>query len=279
VLMPAGRVTSEADIQAALGPFDELVPIGGPSGSGEAWRARSGQDVFAVKVVVHEHEPGRFEREVAALKLIDSARVMRILRDGHLTVGGTTYPYIVSEFVEGQNARGQLAAGAPNDDDLRSFLVELLRGLEEIKAAGIVHRDLKPENVILRGGDWAQPVVIDLGLSRLIDASSMTVYPWAYGTWQYMAPEQLRGERAIHQSDMWAVAVIAGELATGQHPFHRPGETPLPADWDARLRAGVIVPGSRPAALRDMVAAVGDYRAYRRTDARRTREAIEAAWV
>jgi len=273
------RVITESDLQAALGPFDELVPIGGRTGSGEAWRARTGADVFAIKVVVHEHEPGRFEREVAALKRIRSPRVMRILRDGHLTVGSTSYPYIVSEFVEGQNARVLLAAGAPGDDDLRSFLIELLLGLEEFKAANIVHRDLKPENIILRGGDWAKPVVIDLGLSRLIDASSMTVYPWGYGTWQYMAPEQLRGERAIHQSDMWAAGVIAGELATGQHPFYRPGEAPIPSDWDSRLRAGIVVPGSRPAALRDMVAAVGDYRAYRRSDARRTREAIEAAWV
>lgn len=273
------RTISEADLQAALGPFDELVPIGPDSGSGETWRARIGADQFAVKVVVHEHEPGRFEREVAALMRIASPLVMRILDDGNITVGGTTYPYIRSEFVEGQNVREKLAAdGPPSDAGLRSFLIELLRGLEELKVAQIVHRDLKPENVILRSGDWAQPVIIDLGLSRLVDASSRTVYPWAYGTWPYMAPEQFRGERAIHQSDMWAVAVMAAELVSGDHPFRR-GEASPPADWDARLRGGITVPGSRPAALRDMVAAASEYRAYRRSDARRAGEAIEAGWV
>lgn len=274
----AARVVPEADLQAELGPFDSLVPIGGRSGSGEAWRARRAGDEFAIKVVVHEHEPGRFAREVAALKRIASPRVMRILRDGTLTVGGNDYPYIVSEYVGGQNVREQLAAGLPEDSELRSFLVGLLLGLEEFKAAKIVHRDLKPENVILRRGDWAEPVVIDLGLSRLVDASSLTVYPWAYGTWPYMAPEQFFGQRAIHQSDMWAVAVMAAELVSGDHPFRKVGETSPPPDWDSRLRAGIAVPGSRPAALRDMVAAAGEYRAYRRSDARRTREAIEAGW-
>lgn len=274
------RTITEGDIQAALGPFDELTPIGSQSGSGEAWRACKGTDVLGIKVIVHEHEPGRFAREVDALKRISSPRVMRILDDGKLTVGTDTYPYLVSEFVEGRNVREQLVGfGPPTDVELRAFLIELLRGLEEFKTAGIVHRDLKPENIILRIGDWTQPVIIDLGLSRLIDATSMTVYPWGYGTWLYMAPEQLRGERAIHQSDMWAVAVIAGELAGGQHPFHRPGEMPIPTDWDTRLRARISLPGSRPAALRDVIVMAGDYRAYRRSDAHRAREMIEANWV
>jgi serine/threonine protein kinase len=245
--MPA-RVVTESDLQAALGPFDELVPIGARSGSGEAWRARKGSDVLGVKVVVHEHQPGRFSREVAALKRITSPRVMRIIDDGTIPVGGTDYPYIVSEYVEGQNVRDQLAGGAPDDAELREFLVQLLRGLEEFKDVEIVHRDLKPENIICRDSRWTEPVIIDLGLSRLIDASTpLTVYPWLGGTWQYMAPEQLRGERAYHKTDMWAVGVIAAELAAGHHPFYRPGETPLPPDWDDRLRAGISVPGSRPA--------------------------------
>ena len=277
--MPA-RVVTESDLEAALGPFDELVAIGGRSGSGEAWKARKGADVVAIKVVVHEHQPGRFAREVAALKRIKSSRVMRIIDDGTISVGGTDYPYIVSEYVEGHNVRDQLAGGVPDDAELREFLVELLRGLEEFKAVAIVHRDLKPENIVCRNRQWTEPVIIDLGLSRLIDASTpLTVYPWLAGTWQYMAPEQLRGERSYHKTDMWAVGVIAAELAAGQHPFFRPGETPLPSDWDDRLRAGIPVPGSRPAALRDVVAAVGDYRAYRRSDAGDARDVIEASWV
>jgi eukaryotic-like serine/threonine-protein kinase len=273
------RQVPENEIKAALGPFDSLVPIGGPSGSGEAWRARKGSDELTIKVIVHEHEPGRFAREVSALKLLNSPRLMRIVSDGVLTVGGTDYPYLLSEFVSGRSVREQLAQGVPSDDELKEFLVQLLTGLEELKSAQIVHRDLKPENIVLRNGAWAEPVIIDLGLSRLINASSLTVYPWAGGTWPYMAPEQLRAERAIHQTDLWAVAILASELAAGAHPFLKPGEQTPPSDWDQRLRSGIPVPGARPAALRDFVSAAGDYRAYRRPTAERARKAIEANWV
>jgi serine/threonine protein kinase len=102
----------------------------------------------------------------------------------------------------------------PDDYQLRAFLHGVANGLEVLHSNQIIHRDIKPDNIILRGGDWARPVIIDLGLSRLLDLTSMTVYPWAAGTWPYMAPEQLRGERAIDRTDVWALGVVAGELAT-----------------------------------------------------------------
>jgi serine/threonine protein kinase len=97
------------------------------------------------------------------------------------------------------------------------------------------------------------------------------------GTWPYMAPEQLRAERATDRSDVWAAAIIAAEVATGSHPFHR-GEVSIPRDWDTRLQAGASVPGSRPAALRDWVSAASHYRGYRRPTAARSVERLEETW-
>ena len=272
------RRVSAAEIDASLGPFDDLEPIGDRSGSGECWKVRSATETEVVKVVVHEHEPGRFEREVTALARLDSPRVMRVLQHGEITVAAGTFPYLRSEFVPGGSLAEHLS-GAPHVDDgtIREFLIELLRGLGELSNARIVHRDLKPQNIILRDGLWSQPVVIDLGLSRLLDASSFTVYPWAMGTWPYMAPEQLRAERATDRSDIWAAAVIAAEVAAGEHPFFR-GEASIPRDWDARLQAGPAVPGSRPGALRDWISAGAHYRGYRRPSAERSADLLEETW-
>jgi serine/threonine protein kinase len=235
---------------------------------------------MACKVILAASEPERFRREVTALERIESERVVRVLGHGELSTAddGQTHPYLLSEFVEGGDARANLRQlGPPADSELRAFIAAVLQGVEQLHAANIVHRDLKPENIVLVHGEWTNPVIIDLGLSRLVDLTSLTVYPWAGGTWPYMAPEQLRAERAIDRTDIWALAVIAGELADGQHPFWR-GERSPPADWDARLQNGIAVPGSRPAGLRDWVTAAGQYPAYRRPSATRARELLEAMW-
>ncbi len=270
---------TRADIEQALGPCDEVARVGSPGGSGECWRVVQGGEVLACKVVVKGSEPERFQREVTALERIHSPRVVSVLGHGELTTAhdGQTHPYLLSEFLEGGDVRDNLAAGQPDDAQLRAFLAATLEGIEQLHAADIIHRDLKPENIVLLGGDWARPLIIDLGLSRLVDLSSLTVYPWAGGTWPYMAPEQLRAERAIDRTDLWALAVIAGELAAGQHPFWRHEPTP-PTDWDARLQAGINVPGGRPAGLRDWVREAGHYAAYRRPTAMRARELLDQLW-
>lgn len=234
----------------------------------------------ACKVITRNSEPERFEREVSAMQRINSPRVVRVLDRGTLTTAddGEDHPYLLSEFLEGGDVRQNISAtGWPDDLQLRAFLLAALEGVAELHAASVVHRDLKPENIVLLGGDWTQPVIIDLGLSRLIDLSSMTVYPWAGGTWTYMAPEQLLGERAFDRSDVWAVAVVAAELARQGHPFWR-GELSPPADWHARLQSGMIIPGSRPAGLRDWLQRAGAYPGYRRPAAQRARELLESTW-
>lgn len=274
------RVMQSTEISAQLGPFDAVTPIGQPSGSGECWRLEKGSNVEALKVIVKEPEPERFEREVTALERVDSPLVMDVRRHGEnlLANDGTSYRYLVSKFIDGGDVRSHINSGAtPDDGQLRAFIYGVNSGLEVLHANQIVHRDIKPENIILRDGDWATPVIIDLGLSRLLDQTSMTIYPWAGGTWPYMAPEQLRGERAINQTDLWALGVIAAELANGAHPFFR-GEQGPPADWGQRISGGAAVPGSRPAGLRDFVNATVQVAAYRRPSSPDARQLLDAAW-
>lgn len=271
---------TRTDIEGALGPCDEAARVGSPSGMGECWRIVQNGDVKACKVITASYEEERFDREVEAMQRISSPRVVRVLGQGKLTTSddGEDHPYLLSDFLPGGDVRENITAnGAPDDVQLRAFLLGVLEGVGELHAEQVVHRDLKPENIILLNGDWAQPVIIDLGLSRLVDLSSLTVYPWAGGTWPYMAPEQLQGERAFDRSDVWAIAVIAAELASGQHPFWR-GERNPPADWDARLQTGMTIPGSRPAGLRDWLRQAGAYPGYRRPSVADARQLLETLW-
>ena len=275
-------VVTEAELQAQLGPFGSIQAIGPQSGSGECWHVARGTEERVIKVIKQEPEPGRFERELRALRTVSSPRVMKAYGDGTVTAAsGQDYPYLEGEYIPGGNVGENLQRkGLPSDDELRAFLVGALEGLIDLAGGGVTHRDLKPENMVLRGSAWGDPVIIDLGLVRLGAASSFTVYPWFAGTWPYMAPEQLRQERATQRSDVWALSVIAGLLASGSHPF-LPGPPVYPGDaaWDALLRGGITVPGSRPAALRDWIAATSQYRAYKRPDARAALDLISNTWI
>jgi serine/threonine protein kinase len=271
---------TRADVEGALGPCQEAARIGSPGGMGECWRIVQNGEVKACKVITRNYEAERFEREVEAMQRIGSSRVVRVLGRGMLTTAddGEEHPYLLSDFLPGGDVRENIAAnGWPDDPQLRAFLLAVLEGVAALHRENVVHRDLKPENMILLNGDWTQPVIIDLGLSRLIDLTSVTVYPWAGGTWPYMAPEQLHGERAFDRSDVWAIAVIAAELASHHHPFRR-GEPNPPSDWDLRQQAGMIIPGSRPAGLRDWLRSAGAYAGYRRPPAEDARQQLESLW-
>jgi serine/threonine protein kinase len=275
------RVFGEEEIQAQLGPFDSVTPVGQPSGSGECWRLQKGADIEALKVIVKSPEPERFEREVKALERVTSPLVVDVHSHGDNLVAtdGKSYSYLVSEFIDGGDVRSFLDAGSlPDDDQLRAFIRGVASGLEVLHTNQIVHRDIKPDNIVLRGGNWAAPVIIDLGLSRLLDVSSMTIYPWAWGTWPYMAPEQIRGERAIPQTDLWALGVVAAELSDGTHPFRRVREQSPPPDWLQRIEGGAVVPGSRPAGLRDFVDATVQMAAYRRPSAAEVVQLLDSVW-
>lgn len=267
------------DVEAELGPCDDARRVGSPSGMGECWRVVQGSDVIACKVLLQPGESERFDREVQAMSRLKTPRVVGVRRHGtmRLRADGKERQYLLSDFIEGGDALVNANAVLPTETQLRTFLDGTLEGLAELHAADVIHRDIKPENIVLRGGDWTDPVVIDLGLSRLPDLSSMTNYPWFGGTWPYMAPEQLAMERATERSDIWAVAVVAFLLATGRHPFARAGETSLPSDWDQRLKGGVPATGVS-GGLDAWLASTGQYAGYRRPDAVGAHKLLSTVW-
>ena len=109
------------------------------------------------------------------------------------------------------------------------LIVSLARTVQKLQEEQppIVHRDLKPENVLFRseGSDWAEPLIADLGLAKVLGQEGPTHSNAALGTWAYMAPEQVRGPKRVDgRVDVYALGVILYECLTGRRPFT--GETP-----------------------------------------------------
>jgi len=103
----------------------------------------------------------------------------------------------------------------------------MCQGLGHAHDLQIVHRDLKPENVMLVPDPSAptgtRAVVMDFGLAKERRASpdvvKLTATGIVLGTPEFMSPEQIRGKPLDGRSDIYALAVLAFELFTGQLPF------------------------------------------------------------
>jgi serine/threonine protein kinase len=94
-----------------------------------------------------------------------------------------------------------------------NLITHLAPGIQEAHWAGLIHRDIKPSNVILRGGRWDQPVLVDFGCVHVEDATRLTSSISHMGTMSFMAPEVRRNARSISRAaDQWSLGRLAAEV-------------------------------------------------------------------
>lgn len=220
----------EAAIRAAIDNIDEIAFIDRGT-QGDAWRIRRNGGGDEVLKVIVSGETARVAREVKTMQAVNDPHVMRFTEAGGLEHAGANHAWIIGEYVPGDSIAKKLEAGDwPTKKQALACCVGILRGLAAIHDQQIVHRDIKPGNIALRNDDWASPVILDLGLVRDLLGDSITVYPSLLGTVPFMAPEQLRRERAARRSDVFAVGVTLFVLLTQRHPFLDDGEQAVPIE-------------------------------------------------
>jgi hypothetical protein len=171
----------------------------------------------------------RMLREARAVARLRSEHVARVIDVVSRPPGdATTPPYIVMEYLQGEDLAARLrASGRLSVGDASAFVLQACEAIAEAHAGGIVHRDLKPANLFLTTRVDGQPLVkvLDFGISKLTGpaspaALSLTRTADLIGTPLYMAPEQLRHARSVDpRTDQWSLGVILFELLTGALPF------------------------------------------------------------
>ncbi|MEU7278565.1 serine/threonine-protein kinase [Streptomyces sp. NPDC045431] len=126
-------------------------------------------------------------------------------------------PWLATAYVPGPSLADAVRAHGPLPVDTVLLLVAgIAEALQVIHGAGIVHRDLKPANVLLAADG---PRVIDFGIARAADATSLTGSGVTIGTPSFMAPEQAAGREVTPATDVFALGQVAAYAATGSPAF------------------------------------------------------------
>jgi tetratricopeptide (TPR) repeat protein/predicted Ser/Thr protein kinase len=220
-----------------------VVGFLGAGGMGEVYAAYDPN--LERKVAIKFLRPdglGRREHDVAAERMRREARLLAKLSHPNVVVVYETGVFddrlfIAMEHVDGQSVSEWLRAGRRSIAEILRVFLAAGAGLGAAHAAGVIHRDFKPHNVMLsRTGEVR---VMDFGLAHLEgdeslpqgELSSVVAVEEAaaadpqltrtgtlLGTPAYMAPEQLRGERASARADQYSFCVALHEAAFGRRP-------------------------------------------------------------
>ena len=166
----------------------------------------------------------RFEREAQLCSQLDHPNICTIY-DFNSADGVF---YIAMQFVEGKNVR-QLVAGRPLEiKSALSIAIQVTDALAYAHSKNIIHRDIKAGNIMVSSN--GQVKILDFGLAKLLedeqadanqglDRTQITELGIPYGTATYAAPEQAKGERADHRSDIFSTGVLLYEMLTGIWAF------------------------------------------------------------
>ncbi|MFK4182772.1 serine/threonine-protein kinase [Streptomyces sparsogenes] len=214
---PPHRPLGAGDPSAA-GPYRlEAVLRAGGMGRVYLGRTPAGSAV-AVKVVHREYASDRafrkrFEQEVAAARRVQGLYTVPVV-DADLRADE---PWLATAYVPGPSLHDAVAEGGPLPVDAAVGLIaRVAEALQSIHAVDVIHRDLKPSNIILTAEG---PKVIDFGIARAADVTSVTGTGMLTGTPAYMAPEYIRGQAVTEAVDVFALGVVACFAATGRPAF------------------------------------------------------------
>ena len=207
----------------------------GAGGMGVVYRARDEQlerdvaiKVLPSRVLADEDARKRFRKEALSLARLNHPNIATVHEFG--TQGDIDF--LVVEYIPGTTLDAKLARGSLTSKEIIDLGVQLARGLAAAHEQGIVHRDLKPSNLRLTPDGRLK--ILDFGLAQLEPHASelgltatLTKSQEMTGTLPYMAPEQLRGERADARSDIWSAGAVLYEMANGKRPFPQSNQAML----------------------------------------------------
>jgi serine/threonine-protein kinase len=173
-----------------------------------------------------ESDPGfysRFQREEEIGQKLRHPYIIRIDSPEGLE---KSRPYLVMEYLQGQTLGHLMRSVRPlPEEDALKIASRICDAVAYLHENNIVHRDLKPDNIMIC--DDGSIRLMDFGIAKQEGARRLTFgkFQPAMGTPDFMAPEQVRGQRGDARTDIYALGAILYEMLTGYPPYE--GANPL----------------------------------------------------
>ncbi len=232
----AASTPIKGDVSSSLESLDipgyEILEKVGSGGMASVYRARrlSDEQIVALKVPMEQYVADakfirRFHREAEVAQRLDHENIVRTFEHGSVGVKH----YMIMEYVDGRSLEGFIESKELSTELSVEVMKAVVRALQHIHSVGIIHRDIKPANImILRDGlrsvdppdlDPAAVKLMDFGIAGGKILSRLTMTGARVGTPIYMSPEQARGLKIDHRSDIYSLGLVFYEMLTGQTAF------------------------------------------------------------
>ena len=202
-------------------------------GFGSVYKAEKDGILYAIKIfredyVLKEYrekgENNRIKREIDIMKSVSHPSLIKYVDNFKEIISGVPSYFLVMEYAEGINLKKYLAEKPITEKEAIRIFLKILEGINALHSVrgsddnkGIIHRDLKPENIIVNG---EKIKILDYGLSKIIDYTSITSTGEVMGSPIYMSPEQVKDSKHIDKrSDLYTLGLILYEMLTNKLPY------------------------------------------------------------
>lgn len=217
----------------SIGPY-EIQRVLGEGGMGTVFLGHRADlnSAAAIKILrdawVSPARRERFAAEQRTLAQLDHPHIARLL-DADTLPDGT--PYFVMEYVDGEPLDRYCRQRRCGIEERLRLFRAVCEAVQFAHTQAVIHRDLKPSNILVRGDGTVK--LLDFGIAKQLEeynpASDMTRTGLRLMTPAYASPEQIRGERAAVQTDVYSLGVVLYRLLTGRLPFDVANRTPAEA--------------------------------------------------
>ena len=253
---PAAQpVSNEPQVGQVFDERFEITDIISRSGMSSVYKAtdlKTGRLVaLKVPLLKLESDPAffsRFEREEEIGRALDHPAILKIIP---VDPKERSRPYLVMEYLVGQTLDEvmQHTKPMPEDEALR-VVSRVCDALDYLHKHEVVHRDLKPQNIMLCNDGSLR--IMDFGIAKAATSKRITFggFSPTLGTPDYMAPEQVKGQRGNERTDIYSLGAILYEMVTGRLPFE--GQNAYQV-MNARLVGDPVAPRTHNPALRPEV--------------------------